>query len=151
MRLIDADALKAALVALHGHGDYEAHMYCAETCYGLGKWVWEDPEDYGIEAAEKALEAAPTVMGWNVLRVRKMTDEEWEAASYEERELNEAREIIDGKLPDDGQEILVSLNGFVSADVFGMDGDMCYLESYGEIVDGMAWMPMPEPYKGDEE
>lgn len=61
MRLIDADALAENLKLLHGYGDYEANMYCAEACYGLGAWVWENPEDYGLEAAEKALKDAPTI------------------------------------------------------------------------------------------
>ena len=61
MRLIDADALAENFKLLHGYGDYEANMYCAEACYGLGNWVWENPEDYGLEAAEKALKDAPTI------------------------------------------------------------------------------------------
>ena len=61
MRLIDADALGEKLKQLHGYEDYEANIYCAESCYGLGNWVLENPEDYGVEAAEKALEEAPTI------------------------------------------------------------------------------------------
>ena len=34
----------------------EAELYCAETCYGLGKMVYPEPEDYVFEAAIKALE-----------------------------------------------------------------------------------------------
>lgn len=59
-RYIDADAFAEKLKSLHGHGDFEANFYCAETCYGLGNWVWECPEDYGIEAAENELKSFPT-------------------------------------------------------------------------------------------
>lgn len=34
----------------------EAELYCAETCYGLGKMVYPEPEDYVYETAIKALE-----------------------------------------------------------------------------------------------
>ena len=34
----------------------EAELYCAETCYGLGKMVYPEPEDYVFEAAIQALE-----------------------------------------------------------------------------------------------
>ena len=34
----------------------EAELYCAETCYGLGKMVYPEPEDYVYEVAIKALE-----------------------------------------------------------------------------------------------
>lgn len=34
----------------------EAELYCAETCYGLGKMVYPEPEDYVFETAIQALE-----------------------------------------------------------------------------------------------
>ena len=34
----------------------EAELYCAETCYGLGKMVYPEPEDYVFEEAIQALE-----------------------------------------------------------------------------------------------
>ena len=51
-------------------------------------------------------------------------------------------------LPEDGQEILVSYQTYVAADIFVDDGeDGCFLES-GECIEvGMVWMPMPEPYE----
>lgn len=70
MRLIDADALAEKLNALHGDGDYEANIYCAEPCYGLGNWIWENPEDYGLEEAIKELEAAPTIDAVPIVRCK---------------------------------------------------------------------------------
>lgn len=63
--------------------------------------------------------------------------------------------VLDGKLPDNGQPILVSINyagkEFVSSDEFYDDGG-CYLYSGFEIYDdAVAWMPLPEPYKEGEE
>lgn len=34
----------------------ETELYCAEACYGSGKMVYPDPEDYVFETAIKALE-----------------------------------------------------------------------------------------------
>ena len=58
--------------------------------------------------------------------------------------------VMDCQLPDDGQEILVSKRGYVFVDTFCYD-DGCYLDSGDEIEDGMAWMPLPEPYKEAKE
>ena len=61
------------------------------------------------------------------------------------------RELV-GDIPQDGQKVLISNNPYVFADTFCIDEDGCYLDDYiGEIKDGMAWMPLPEPYKGGNE
>lgn len=51
--------------------------------------------------------------------------------------------------PDDEQRILVCDGKQVWCDLFCNEGeDGCWLdETSEEIVEGMAWMPMPEPYK----
>lgn len=52
--------------------DYEANLYCAETCYGLGNYVCTRPEGYvfkaAIEALEKRIPQKPVLEGdgyWN--------------------------------------------------------------------------------------
>ena len=50
-------------------------------------------------------------------------------------------------IPEDGQEILVSRGYSVSHDIFEYDYEEYYLNSGKEIEEGMAWMPLPEPYK----
>lgn len=57
--------------------------------------------------------------------------------------------IMDCKLPDDGEEILVSNGKFVWSDTFVNDGDGCYLDG-GTELDGCAWMTLPEPWRGEE-
>lgn len=43
--------------------DYEANVYCAETCYGLGEFICTEPEGYifrtAIEALEKQIPKKP--------------------------------------------------------------------------------------------
>ena len=79
-------------------------------------------------------------MKWIEFTVREMTEEEKEA--YPECEL-----IYDCRLPEDGEEVLIS-NGFqVWSDVFYNDGsDGCWLETT-DLEEGMAWMPLPKPHK----
>lgn len=146
MRLIDADNFAKTLSEMHGEGDYEANVYCAETCYGLGKWIWIDPEDYGIQMAEEALEKEPTILEWNDFKFREMDEEEKEYYS----ELN-SQFMVYGQLPDDDEEILVSDGHQVWFDIFRNDGiDGCWLETNIDLKEGMAWMPLPKPHKKRE-
>ncbi len=56
--------------------------------------------------------------------------------------------ILTGRLPDDGQEILVSDGDGVWSDIFLDDGCEVYLDSGIDIIgDSLAWMPLPEPYR----
>ena len=65
--------------------------------------------------------------------------------------------MIIGSLPEEGEEVLVTVYGQVEIDSFGCDVE--YDESVGEcrnewfcenndIEDVKAWMPKPAPYKG---
>ena len=79
---------------------------------------------------------------WIPFTMRELTTDEKE-------EHPEWDYIMDCKLPDDGEEILVSNGKFVWSDTFINDGDDCYLDGYTEL-DGCAWMPLPEPWRGEE-
>lgn len=73
---------------------------------------------------------------------------------FDRRELTEEEKqyyhdytfMLDGPLPENDQEILVSRKGYVFVDTF-FDDDGCYLDSGYEIENGMAWMPLPDAYK----
>jgi len=85
---------------------------------------------------------------WIPFKTRPLTKEEKE-------EHPEWDGILDCKLPDDGQRILVnvSVRGHESVqyDEFYTD-DGSYLDSGYEIgTEATAWMPLPEPYKGGEQ
>ena len=92
----------------------------------------------GIEAEVKAFEDACRLACEAMEKQQAMT---WRVVGCNE----------DGylyNLPEDGQEILVSYQTYVAADIFVNDGeDGCYLESGEYIEVGMVWMPMPEPYE----
>lgn len=83
-------------------------------------------------------------------KCRELSEEkkkhEWNVIKYREE---------DGylyNLPEDGQRVLVSCNGYVEEDEFYNGGeDGCYFERNVDVEEGMAWMPLPEPYKTEGE
>lgn len=59
-------------------------------------------------------------------------------------------EMLQGKLPEENEEILVTDGVDVWSDTFVRDGIECYLDGGREFVDDViAWRPLPEPYKGE--
>lgn len=80
---------------------------------------------------------------WIPFTKRPLTDEEKE-------EYPDWIYIFDCPLPDDGQEILLSNGKYVWTDTFFND-DGCYLDGGDDIDEGMAWMPLPKPYREDGE
>lgn len=60
--------------------------------------------------------------------------------------------FLDCPMPNNYQDILIcTKNGSVQADTFYVDEDGCYLDSGLDwIKDVVAWMPLPEPYRGEE-
>ena len=94
------------------------------------------------------LPSAQPEQRWIPFKTRPLTKEEKE-------EHPEWDGILDCKLPDDGQRILVnvSVRGHESVqyDEFYTD-DGSYLDSGYEIgTEATAWMPLPEPYKVESE
>ena len=85
---------------------------------------------------------------WIPFKTRPLTKEEKE--EYPEWDC-----ILDCKLPDNGQRILVAIrirgHEEVQQDGFYSDDDS-YLDSGYEIgTEAVAWMPLPEPYKAESE
>ena len=97
---------------------------------------------------DKLLEQEPK---WIPITTRPMTEEETEHYfEYSDMRIDDTYTILDCPLPDDGQEVLISINGYVETDVFIKDNDGCYFEEV-DIDDVDAWMPLPEPYKAESE
>ena len=94
-----------------------------------------------IEIVEM-LPSADRPKEWIPFKKRPLTDEEKE-------EYPDWIYIFDCPLPDDEEEILLSNGKHVWTDTFINDGE-CYLDGGDDIDEGMAWMPMPKPYKGGE-
>lgn len=58
--------------------------------------------------------------------------------------------ILNCELPDEGNEILISGNDNVWEDIFMYDESGFYLDIWGGDLIGLAWQPLPEPWKGEE-
>ena len=126
MRLIDADAIIQAVCTKLGIKDKKFLLQSEKAIVDV-------------------ILNAPTieVPTWIPFEIRPTDDEE--------REFFKSDIILVGKLPDEGDEILVSRGEWVWQDTFVRDELGAWLDSYGEIEDGMAWMPLPEPWKGADD
>lgn len=93
-------------------------------------------------------------MNWNMIKSRPMDEEErkeWsEKLGYE---LSDEDAVIFANLPDDGQSVLVcDQYGHVAIDTFVNDPDYgCCFEDNGDMDGIIAWMPLPDPPKEEEE
>ena len=92
---------------------------------------------------------------WIPVSTRKATKEEIEGAASK---MDLTPEELDGtwvyccQLPEDRQEVLVSTKWGVRLVEFTNDPDYgCTFEGYEDEGDVLAWMPLPEPYKKDEQ
>lgn len=100
-----------------------------------------------LRLAEKALDSQ-----WIPITYRPMTEEEekefcvkW---GIKEGILEDwEKRVFTCHLPDDGQEILISVGRYVHEDICSWDEDCCGLENNGDWDGVDAWMPKPEPYK----
>jgi len=116
--------------------------------------TWEepsytDPLNVLTEVRDK-VRALPSVESkgeWIPITYRHMTEEEKE--HYSEH-IGCDKENLDAmfncRLPDDGEEVLITVFGEVETDIFYRDVDWCSFENR-DISDVTAWQPLPEPYK----
>lgn len=100
-----------------------------------------------VDALEMAIEA---LQPWRVITKRPMTDEE--RADSEERlgcDIEDEDAVIFCNLPEDGKEVLVcTWYGHIYIDTLYSDYQGCYFEEAGDMEGVIAWMPLPQPYKG---
>lgn len=86
---------------------------------------------------------------WIPVRYHEITEEERKKEGFPD----DRRYLIDSVLPEDGQEILVSIRTIppgtaVDFATCAYEDEGAYLEEgYDWIEDVTAWMPIPEPYK----
>ena len=112
-------------------------------------------EKWAVERCIDAIKNLPSAQEWIPVKYRPMTAEE--RKRFEEEytygyELEDDEAIMfDCKMPEDGQEILVSYRyGYVDKDICQYDGEFYGLEGNGDWEGITAWMPLPEPYTGGE-
>ena len=83
--------------------------------------------------------------GWIPVKYHQISEKE----SAEESISRDIHYMLDCKMPDDGQEILVTNGETTWQDTCFIDCDGYYLDSNYDWIDITAWRPLPEPYKED--
>ena len=83
--------------------------------------------------------------GWIPVKYHQISEKE----RAEESISNDIRYMLDCKMPDDGQEILVTNGETAWQDTSFIDCDEYYLDSGYDWIEITAWQPLPKPYKED--
>lgn len=98
-----------------------------------------------IEKLQEDLEQDEKEKGWISVKYHQISEKE----RAEESISNDIQYMLDCKMPDDGQEILVTNGETTWQDTSFIDCDGYYLDSNYDWIDITAWRPLPEPYKED--
>lgn len=124
-----------------------------EAIYILRNTAWLapslEPVDEAIEMATEALKKTDSSLSkWIPIKWHYITDEECKENGYPKDWVY----LLDCEMPDDEQEILVTTNhGRVEKDVCYIDDGFSLDSGWDWCDDIVAWMPLPEPYKGGAE
>ena len=98
-----------------------------------------------IEQLQDDLEQDEKENGWIPVKYHQISEKE----RAEEFLSKDIQYMLDCKMPDDGQEILVTNGETTWQDTSFIDCDGYYLDSNYDWIDITAWRPLPEPYKED--
>lgn len=81
---------------------------------------------------------------WIPVKTRPLTEEEKEVYHYSF--------MYDCRMPEDGEEVLVTTKYGVCTDIYSWDSCGCYFECHCDDGEVLAWKRFPQPYKeGDKE
>lgn len=81
--------------------------------------------------------------GWTPVKYHQISEKE----RAEECISKDIQYMLDCKMPDDEQEILITNGKTTWQDTCYIDSDGYYLDSNYDWIDITAWRPLPEPYK----
>lgn len=83
--------------------------------------------------------------GWIPVKYHQISEKEREEESIS----RDIHYMLDCKMPDDGQEILVTNGETTWQDTCFIDFNGYYLDGGYDWIDIMAWMSLPKPYNED--
>ena len=83
--------------------------------------------------------------GWIPVKYHQISEKE----RAEEFISKDIQYMLDCKMPDDGQEILVTNGETTWQDTCFIDSNGYYLDGGYDWIDITAWRPLPEPHKED--
>lgn len=98
-----------------------------------------------IEQIKDDLKEDEKENGWIPVKYHQISEKEREEESISK----DIHYMLDCKMPDDEQEILVTNGKSTWRDTSFIDCDGYYLDSNYDWIDITAWRPLPEPYKED--
>jgi hypothetical protein len=98
-----------------------------------------------IEQLLTDLEQDEKENGWIPVKYHQISEKEREEESIS----RDIHYMLNCKMPDDGQEILVTNGESTWQDTSFIDCDGYYLDSGYDWIEITAWRPLPEPYKED--
>ena len=96
-----------------------------------------------IEQLQDDLKQDEKEKGWIPVKYHQISEKE----RAEEFLSKDIQYMLDCKMPDDGQEILVTNGETTWQDTCFIDCDGYYLDSNYDWIEITAWRPLPEPYK----
>jgi len=96
-----------------------------------------------IEKLQDDLEQDEKENGWIPVKYHQISEKE----RAEESISNDIQYMLDCKMPDDGQEILVTNGETAWQDTCFINSNGYYLDGGYDWIDIMDWMPLPKPYK----
>lgn len=96
-----------------------------------------------IQKLQDDLEQDEKENGWIPVKYHQISEKE----RAEESISNDIQYMLDCKMPDDGQEILVTNGETTWQDTCFIDSNGYYLDGGYDWIDITAWMPLPKPYK----
>ena len=96
-----------------------------------------------IEQLQEDLEQDEKENAWIPVKYHQILEKE----RAEESISKDIQYMLDCKMPDDGQEILVTNGETTWQDTSFIDCNGYYLDSNYDWIDITAWRPLPEPYK----
>ena len=95
----------------------------------------------------KHLPSAQPEQQWIPIKWHDCTDEDREKYGLS----SDIVAVFDCEMPDDNQQILVTTtHGYVNQDVCYIDDGFSLDSGWDWIDDILAWMPLPEPWKGEQ-
>lgn len=100
--------------------------------------ILPDPND--LRRTLDLIDSMPDADKWIPFKVRSVKGNK--KSPYPELD-----STVEGLRPNDKQEVLISDGEYTWTDTYVENGEERYLYNGGSIRDGMAWMPLPEPYK----
>ena len=127
-------------------------------CCAMGLFCPDEDCPYEKDREEKQ-ENCIALLARDALELLKAQEPKWKP--FIKRPLTEEEQknhpdwcyILDGEVPDDGQEILLyrpwkNEEGYIiTMDTYMNNGDEVYLDGAMDIENGMYWMPLPGPPK----